>query len=232
MTASPTTILDADAYWCTYYADFFRFGQGTEHILDLLTCIPPVPTWTDLGAGSESLLWACALTAQTLTAVDYDPRRLAILTEAARSARPRGIHRVALALTRNTPTSETFATRCRSLRTTLTADLLTPHHPHPPVLRRALEADLITQFGLLGLTTAPAAFICAFTRLHTYLPPGGWAAGANWVPAVPTGRVLLTYALYRYALQRAGLQPLYIQALPSTDPDFPLLWIYLARRHP
>ena len=182
-----STILDAQAYRDTYYADTFHFGQGTEHILDLLTQIPAVRNWTDLGAGSESPLWACALAAARLTAVDHDPTRLAALAKAARTAQPRGVHRVALALTGTDPTTEAFATRCRPLPLTLTADLLTPV-PHPPSLRHALEADLITQFGLLGLTTTPAAFTETFTRLHARLPPGGWAAGANWVRSASTDR--------------------------------------------
>ncbi|MES0833118.1 hypothetical protein [Nocardiopsis tropica] len=231
MSDTPSTVLDADSYHRLYYADTFRFGQGTEHILDLLTQIPPVATWTDLGAGSQSLLWACALTAGRLTAVDVDALRLAHLTTAARAGQPRGVHRVALALAGTNPTTQTFAARCRRLPTTLTADLLTPA-PHPPPLRLALGADLITQFGLLGLTTTPPQFIDAFTRLHTHLPPGGWAAGANWVPATRDTRIHLTHALYRHTLHRAGLDLLHLAALPSTDPDFPLVWTYLARRHP
>ncbi|WP_306370174.1 hypothetical protein [Nocardiopsis sp. CC223A] len=231
MSALPSTVADADAYHRRYYSDTFRFGQGTEQILDLLTRIPPVASWTDLGSGSESLLWACALRAVRLTAVDADPARLTRLAADAHAGNPRDVHRIALALAGTAPTTEVFATRTRSLHTTLIADLFTPRSPTPPALDRALGADLVTQFGLLGLTTTPAHFLHAFARLHARLPVGGWAAGANWVPADPEGRVTLTQALYRHTAHRSGLDLLHLAALSSADPDFPLVWTYLARRH-
>ncbi|GAB3173054.1 hypothetical protein GCM10027059_43380 [Myceligenerans halotolerans] len=232
MTARPDTVLDAETYWRTYYADTFRFGQGTEHVLDLLTHIPPVSTWTDLGAGSESLLWACALEAQKLTAIDNDAHRLATLATTARAARPRGVHQVALALGGTPPTTTAFAERCRSLKTTLRADLLAPDVPLLSPACDALGAQLVTQFGLLGLTTTPGEFTDAFAGLHARLPTHGWAAGANWVSADATDRVHLTHDLYQSALARAGLDTLQVRCVASTDSDFPLVWTYLARRQP
>ncbi|WP_116246857.1 class I SAM-dependent methyltransferase [Nocardiopsis sp. FIRDI 009] len=222
----PHTVLDANAYWNTYYADTFRFGQGTEHILDLLLNVPPVRTWTDLGAGSESLLWATALDAHHLTAVDVDPERLATLTEFARTGQPRGVHQVALALCDRD--LDTFSDRCRSLTSTLVADCLTADQLPP----RVLGVDLLTQFGLLGLCQSPAHFADVFTRLHTHLPGGGWAAGANWVPAHPKSRVHLTRSLYQRAARAADLHLLHLERVPSTDPQFPFVWTYLARRMP
>lgn len=223
---TPRTVLDAGPYWNTYYGDTFRFGQATEHILDLLGQVPPVRTWTDLGAGSESLLWATALDARHLTAVDIDHARLATLTEFARAGRPRGIHQVALALCGRDP--EHFTDRCRSLTSTLVADCLSPDQIPPTVL----GTDLLTQFGLLGLCRDTRHFTDAFVRLHAHLPENGWAAGANWVAADPTGRVHLTHQIYRHAAHRAGLRLLHLDRIPSTDEQFPFAWIYLARRMP
>ncbi|RNL86748.1 class I SAM-dependent methyltransferase [Halostreptopolyspora alba] len=222
----PRTVLDAAHYWDTYYGDTFRFGQGTEHILDLLTQIPPVHSWTDVGAGSESLLWATALDAHHLTAVDANPARLATLAAFARAGRPRGVHRVALALCERD--LDAFPQRCRSLTATLVADCLTPGRLAPEVL----GADLITQFGLLGLCCDRNQFTTTFARLHAHLPEHGWSAGANWVAADPTGRVPLTHALYRHAARTAGLHLLHLDRIPSTDEQFPLVWTYLARRSP
>ncbi|MFV2198487.1 hypothetical protein [Nocardiopsis sp. LOL_012] len=222
----PRTVLDANAYWNTYYADTFRFGQGTEHILDLLLNVPPVRTWTDLGAGSESLLWAAALDAHHLTAVDADLERLATLSAFARTGRPRGVHEVALALCDRDV--DTFAHRCRSLTSTLVADCLTGDRLPP----RVLGADLLTQFGLLGLSRDSRHFTDAFRRLHQHLPGDGWAAGANWVPAQPKDRVHLTRDLYQNAAHTADLDLLHLERVPSTDSQFPFVWIYLARRMP
>jgi hypothetical protein len=222
----PRTVLDAAPYWDTYYGDTFRFGQGTEHILDLLARIPPVHSWTDLGVGSESLLWATALDAGRLSAVDADPARLATLTRFARDGRPRGVHQVALALCGRGP--DAFTRRCRALTATLAADCLTPHR----IPSAVLGSDLVTQFGLLGLTGTPAQFTDTFTRLHAHLPEHGWAAGANWVAADPAGRVHLTHDLYRRAARAAGLHLLHLERIPSTDAQFPFVWTYLARRTP
>ncbi|GAA1464571.1 hypothetical protein NE857_08995 [Nocardiopsis exhalans] len=224
--SAPRTVLDAVPYWDTYYGNTFRFGQATEHILDLLSQVPPVPTWTDLGAGSESLLWATALDTRDLTAVDTDPDRLATLAVFARTSRPRGVHQVALALCGRGP--EHFTDRCRSLTATLVADCLSPGR----LPTWALRADLLTQFGLLGLCRDPLHFTDTFVRLHAHLPENGWAVGANWVAADSTGRVHLTHQTYRHAARRAGLHLLHLDRIPSTDPQFPLVWTYLARRMP
>ncbi|MBB4934429.1 hypothetical protein F4561_005737 [Lipingzhangella halophila] len=224
--SSPRTVLDAALYWDTYYADVFRFGQGTEHILALLGRTPPVHTWSDLGSGSESLLWSIALNARRLTSVDTDPDRLATLTAFARTGRPRGIHTVALALCGRD--ADAFPQHCRCLTSTLVADCLTPER----LPLRVLSADLLTQFGLLGLCRNTGHFTDAFTRLHAHLPEHGWAAGANWVPADSTGRVHLTHGAYQHAARQANLHLLQLDRLPSTDPDFPHIWTYLARRIP
>ncbi|WP_059008003.1 hypothetical protein [Streptomyces specialis] len=89
----PATAPAADAYWQRHYAGAFRFGEGTEDILAALTHLPPAASWADLGSGSESLLWAGALRAGRLTAVDADPARLALLARFAARARPRPVHR-------------------------------------------------------------------------------------------------------------------------------------------
>ncbi|MFE1102391.1 hypothetical protein ACFW4K_17885 [Nocardiopsis alba] len=223
---TPRTVLGAAPYWNTYYSDTFHFGQGTEHILDLLSQIPPVRSWTDLGAGSESLLWATALDTDRLIAVDADPDRLTTLTEFARAGRPRGVHQVALAL--RGQDLEHFTDRCRSLAATLVTDCLQPGPLQPQVF----GADLLTQFGLLGLCRDARHFIDVFSHLHTHLPENGWAAGANWAAADLAGRVHLTHEIYRNAAHRAGLRLLHLDRIPSTDPQFPLVWTYLARRMP
>lgn len=50
------TIAAAGEYWDRYYVGEFFFGLGTEDILKMLLQVPPVGTWLDLGAGSESPL--------------------------------------------------------------------------------------------------------------------------------------------------------------------------------
>ncbi len=219
----------ADDYWERYYAEAFLPGQGTEEILAMLAGIPPVRSWVDLGAGSESLLWAIPLRADHLTAVDIDPRRLALLRRAATSP-PRPAYRHVLQLCGRT--EDDFAARQASLTAAVAADCLTGDPPAGPMLPAA-GFELITQFGLLGLTPTSDAFVSAFTAVHRLLAPGGWAAGANWAARNPTGRVTLTTHLYRRAFAAAGLRPQLCRQVPvHGDPDFTHIWIYLGRSMP
>lgn len=225
------TIRDAAEYHATYYADEFRYGQGTEDLLALLAGLPPVRTWVDLGAGSESLLWAIPLRAQALVAIDRDPQRLALLRAAAEAAAPRGVHRTALQLTERSLAD--WVARCRSLREVIVADLLDGELPPHPALARA-SADLVTQFGLLGLAPTAEAFLARFAALHRHLlAPGGIAAGANWVatdPATANTRVRLSAPLYQRATLRARIRLHALRCLPITgDPDFSHVWLYAGR---
>jgi hypothetical protein len=223
--SGPYTVAEADAYWRRYYSDRFVFGQGTEHVLAALTVLPPVESWIDLGSGSESLLWAIALRARRLFALDVDSARLARLRRFTAAEQPRGIHRTALRLCHRR--DEDFAHRCRTLTAAVRVDCLTGQPPRHPLVPR--HVDLLTQFGLLGLCRDAKHFTNCFSGLHRMLRPGGFSAGANWVAADPSGRVQLTEALYRHAAEAAGLNLTHLSQAPSTDPDFPAVWIYTGR---
>lgn len=208
MVTGPHTIVGPEEYWDRYYAQQFRFGLGTEDILAALMHIPPVGTWADLGSGSESMLWAIGLRAQRLVAVDADPQRLAMLRTFTSTVRPRGVHRIALALCGRTDPRD-FSIRCRSLTATVAVDCLTGHLPSDPSLP-AVGFELVTQFGLLGLCRDAEHFAACFTAAHQLIKPGGWAAGANWVARNPYQRVELTERLYQAASARRNR--------PAADP--------------
>jgi SAM-dependent methyltransferase len=219
------TVVGAHEYWRRYYAEQFRFGLGTEDVLATLMTIPPVQTWVDLGCGSESMLWAIALRAQHLVAVDIDRTRLEILGQFAELGRPRGVHTTALALCGRAAPDD-FLTRCRSLAARLRADCLTG--PLPGDLTKN-TVDLITQFGLLGLCRDDNHFTTRFAQIHRLLAPGGWTAGANWVAHEAHGRVELTRRLYQNAANSAGVRLLLLKRITIADPEFPAVWIYVGR---
>jgi hypothetical protein len=221
----PQTIAGANEYWEQYYSSEFIFGLGTEHILATLRQIPSAGTWADLGAGSESLLWSIALDTRRLIAIDCDEKRLRILRAYADSRQPRSAYRTALALCGRDQGD--FAARCERLSATLAADCLT----RQPLPLRPGSADLVTQFGLLGLTASPGHFTAAWTACHEPLAPGGWAAGANWTATRRPSRVRLGRQLYQAAFTRSGMTPLFIEQVPVCgDPDFDSVWIYLGRK--
>jgi hypothetical protein len=222
---TPHTIASAGQYWEKYYNSEFIFGLGTERILAVLCQVPPVMTWTDLGSGSESLLWSIPLDAQRLISVDLDPRRLNLLSSYAAARKPRTAYQTALDLCGRTRCD--FTRRCNQVSATVVADCLTD----APLPLRAGCATLVTQFGLLGLSRAPDEFLASWAACHELLAAGGWAAGANWNATSQPGRVRLSRQLYTQAFALAGMTPLLIERVPITaDPDFDSLWIYLGRR--
>lgn len=219
------TVASAEEYWRRYYAEQFRFGLGTEDILAALMQIPHVRTWVDLGCGSESMLWAIALRAQQLVAVDADAQRLDILRRFTDAGRPRGVHTTALGLCGRTDPAD-FLVRCRSLVALIRADCLTGSLP-ADLTENTVE--LVTQFGLLGLCHNAEHFITCFADIHRLLAPGGWTAGANWVARHPRGRVELTEQLYPTAATRAGVHLLLLNRIEIADPEFPAVWTYVGR---
>jgi len=222
---TPRTIADADRYWESYYSSEFTFGLGTEHILAALQQLPPARTWLDLGSGSESLLWSIALDARRLIAVDLDPHRLNLLRDCAAARTPRGAYQSVLDLCGRGQSD--FAQRCGSLAATVVADCLTGR----PLPLQADCADLVTQFGLLGLAPGPGQFLASWAACQIPLAAGGWAAGANWNATNRTGRVQLSEELYTCAFTRSHMTPLLIRCVPiAADPDFDSVWIYLGRK--
>jgi len=215
------TTLNAAAYWNSHYGEEFVFGWGTEEILELLRGIPPVETWIDVGAGSESLLWACALSAERLVAVDVDERRLTRLRDYAGRTEPRGAYLTALALTGRTAAE--WPAICACLNGTQVADCL---NGIPPVTERA---ELVTQFGLLGLCPNQAKFRRCFAALVALAVPGGWVTGANWMARQAQDRVRLTPELYRLAAADCGVELTQLRRIPSADPAYPVIWAYVGR---
>jgi hypothetical protein len=93
------------------------------------------------------------------------------------------------------------------------------------------SAGLVTQFGLLGLTTSPGHFVRAWAACHEPLAANGWTAGANWTATRQSGRVRLDRQLYQATFAQSGMRPLLIEQVPvSGDPDFDSVWIYLGRK--
>jgi hypothetical protein len=220
------TVAGAQEYWQRYYAQQFHFGLGTEDILAALMQIPPVDRWADLGSGSESMLWAIALRARRLVAIDVDPQRLTLLRQFTATGQPRGVHTTALQLCGRTD-PDAFTTRCRSLTAVVQADCLGALQADPHLVPGSF--DLITQFGLLGLCRDAEHFATSFTHLDRLLAPGGWTAGANWVAARPEGRVRLTKRLFQDAADRAGVRLLLLHQISSADLEFPAVWIYVGQ---
>ena len=217
-----TKSMDAQQYWQSYYSQPFVYGMGTEVILGMLRRLPAVKNWVDIGCGSESLLWACALRAEHLTAVDSDSERLELLQRNAQQPRPSGSYETAMELGGREP--HEWGLICRTLQTTITADCL---HGDGAELPRG---ELITQFGLLGLCSDSDQFAERFSWMAQLTTANGMLAGANWMSAIHPGRLQLTEALYQDSCVAAGVELIELTRIPSIDPNYPEIWAYVGRR--
>ncbi|SEF37122.1 hypothetical protein SAMN05421837_112235 [Amycolatopsis pretoriensis] len=216
------TTLDAHEYRDTYYARQFVYGMGTEEILTMLRSVPAIDTWLDLGCGSESLLWACALRAGRLTAVDVDPDRLDLLRLNATSTEPRGAYETALQLGGRTPAE--WNSLCALVSDVRVADCLDGAAGNLP------RSELVTQFGLLGLCRDEQHFGERVTWMTDLVVPGGLVAGANWMSAVHPDRLGLHEELYRTAFADAGVELDNLLRISSSDTDYPEIWAYTGSR--
>lgn len=212
----------AQTYWRNYHDREFIHGMGTEHVLQALTEIPAADTWADIGSGSESLMWACALDVHTLAAADSDGDRLRLLEQNRSLADPPRTYQMAMHMAGRSA-DHWSAVRTMNVETAV-VDCLSGK---PPFQR---SFDLVTQFGLLGLCRDRRHFDACFDALARMVRPGGWFVGANWQAADLTGRVVPSRELYTTAIERTGMQCFRAARIVSTDPDYPAVWLSVAKR--
>jgi len=217
------TSLTARDYWKQHYGDELIEGWGTDILIERLRQLPSVDYWIDLGSGSETLFWACALPpADHITAIDNDPIRLALLLELAATESPRGAYHDVLR--RAGRTGDDWAWIRAQLNTVSVADCLSGETPS--VVHRA---PLVTQFGLLGLTNDIRHFGESYSALSRLCEPGGLFVGANWVASDLTGRACLDEATLTKTIRQCGGQLLELEHIDSADPAYPGIWYHVTR---
>lgn len=151
-------------------------GMGTEHVLAALDRWGGGGAWLDLGAGTSTLFWCCALDApRSVTVVDVSPEALAVLHRLVGSSEVTQCSRDALAMYGR---DERHVARVRRLEWRyLVFDF---SRTWPPVLPRS-SYDLITAFGCFGLADGPDHFRRSISQSAARLVPGGTIIGANWL---------------------------------------------------
>lgn len=160
-------------------------GMGTEQILNALDRWGRGGAWLDLGAGTSTLFWCCALdTVRSVTVVDVSPEALVVLNRLVRSSEVTQCSRDALAMFGR---DERHVARVRGLEWRyLVFDFSQPW----PSLLAGGSYDLITAFGCFGLADGPDHFRRSIRQAASRLVPGGTIIGANWLrtPAAITAK--------------------------------------------
>lgn len=163
-------------YFSEYYHDRFRFGQGTEVILDILKRHGKSGHWMDVGSGPATLFWGLMLDGVAeLHCTEIFVEGLKVLD--------------AFMVSRDVPQCyrdvmdmyKVPATKLQLLRTIPKKYFLFDAlRPWPVELGHA-SYDLISAFGVFGLSKTAEEYRENFGFMRPYLKTGGMAIGANWV---------------------------------------------------
>lgn len=162
----------ANCYFRLNYGSPFRTGQGTEIILRELQENAVEGTWLDLGCGSNSFFWRSAMPNNLkLTGVDYDADTLELAKDLQRSGYRQGAFEYAHNHFSSLSWKEYYDISSQFLR----MDLLNGNLDELPM------ADMVTEFGLLGLCKNKTHFGQRLMSFLHHVNVNGLLIGANWI---------------------------------------------------
>ncbi|MFH9426358.1 hypothetical protein [Streptomyces sp. NPDC017529] len=238
-TRTPRLDEDRLAYYRQYFADFFdgdfKLGMGTEDILDTLYASEAGGDWLDLGSGPCTLFWSIALpeTIRSIRSVDAAEEALAVLREANNGSRvPRAYQQVLQRYGREPGHLHEMKSR------------MAGYHAFDAMAAWPAEFDgqrfdLVTEFGLFGLSPDAERYRRCFPSVHDHLRPGGVAVGADWIRSAEYvaeeghDNTYLTEALVSSAIKEAGLTPTRHRLCPiEGDALYDALIVWTAERTP
>lgn len=163
-------------YFAEYYYDSFRFGQGTEVILNVIQRYAPGGTWLDVGAGPATLFWGLVLKdIRELHCTELYIEGLKVLNDFIESDVVPQCYRDVM----NTyGIASNWLVSLRNLpRRYFLYDALQPW----PTELLHVQYDLITAYGVFGLTTGAEDYKRCFSYLKPSLKDRGVVLGANWI---------------------------------------------------
>ena len=164
------------SYFKEYYQDRFRINQGTEVILNVLKKFGQSGLWLDIGAGPATLFWSLMLGGiKEIHCSEINIEGLKVLNDFIKSDLVPGcyidvidmfgVSRSHLELMRNLP------------RKYFLFDAL---NAWPKDLKK-LNYDIITSFGVFGLSKTEEEYKNNFGYMKPFLKIDGIAIGANWI---------------------------------------------------
>lgn len=217
----PAELAKCRSYLEDYYNDEFRSGQGTEQILDTLVQYSGGGDWIDLGCGPSTLFWSLVLPeVSSISCGDISPEALTVLNEFVHSGDIPTCYRQVLELY-GRPISH-LATMRRQVRRYYLLDVT---REWPADLAEA-SFDLITAFGVFGLSPSPSVYLRCFDHLRPHLRPGGRIVGGNWIRSQQMvdedghDNRYLSPDLVAQGVQRAGAQLLHRERVTIRDDPY------------
>lgn len=163
-------------YFTEYYHDGFRSGQGTEVVLDVLKKYGQAGTWLDIGAGPATLFWSLMLPKmKELHCSEMYIEGLKVLDDFIRSDMVPQCYKDVMQMHGIAP--EHLASMRAIPRSYFLFNAL---QEWPSGLPKE-SYDLITAFGVFGLSKTPEAYRESFSYMKPFLKPGAIAIGANWI---------------------------------------------------
>ncbi len=162
-------------YFNEYYYDAFRPNQGTEVVLDILKRDGKSGKWLDLGAGPATLFWSLMLRdINELHCNELYIEGLKVLDDFLKGDSVPQCYKDVMNMY---GIDSQHLVNMRTLpRKYYIFDALTEW---PSDLSH--NYDLITGFGVFGLTTNPEDYIRCFEYMRDFLKDDGHAIGANWI---------------------------------------------------
>ena len=166
---------DFRQYAQRHFNDGFRLGQGTEVILDFILKYQRQGDWVDLGCGPTTLFWSIPLDGITsITCVDESLEAIKVLDEIVRENGWPTCYSEALKMVGKA--EDDLWSMASKIHNLWIFDAL---DPWPEVLCR-VRFDLITQFGLFGLSATEEEYVRCISYVLPHMNDGACVIGANW----------------------------------------------------
>lgn len=163
-------------YFEDYFNDEFRYGQGTEGILNTLARFGRGGEWLDLGAGPSTLFWSIPLDdLSSVSCCDVAAEALRVLDDFVRGDEVPICYEQVLKMYGKTPAH--LSSTKRKVSDYYLFDAMRPW-PEELANRRY---DLLTEFGLFGLAPSPERYLTCFDHLRPHLRDNARLLGADWI---------------------------------------------------
>ena len=164
-----------EGYLRRYYSVSFRKNQGTEEILSMLSRFARPGKWLDVGAGPATLFWALALEEiQSLDCSEICVEGIKVLHDFVQSGVLPDCYSDAAKLM-DFPIGRVDNVR----RVPIRYMIFDAMAPWPASIRGT--CDLVTAFGVYGLSSNEDAYIRNFGYMRPAIKENGHAVGANWI---------------------------------------------------